>query len=88
MNIDSEATKTAERGRASGGLIITYNRRIYNKFKVLNKSSNYIFIKVTINKKPLIIGVVYVNQTSDTASIFNELDNLLSLFNDKHQDQA
>lgn len=59
--IYTNATKVKSRGRGSGGLVIFCDKNIQTT--VLNKTNNWIFIKVRVNSsESIIIGLVYFNK--------------------------
>lgn len=79
--IDVEGVKTADKGRASGGLLIAYSGEIYKDVEVLQTHKCFIFIKVIINKTIYIIGLIYINQTTDVNEIFDVIDDHIINFN-------
>ena len=84
--IDSLAIKTAKWGRAAGGLIITFNSNIYKNIETLYKSENYIFIKLNISSKVLIIGLVYVSPLKDLSCVINTIDEILTVIRNKFKE--
>lgn len=86
--IDIKAVKTATKGRASGGLLITYDVKKYSNVETIAEHNNYIFIKLSICGQIYIIGNVYINQATDTQVIFNELEELLQIYSELYKEAS
>ena len=81
---EQSATKTAERGRASGGLAIGLNNLVYTKTELISASDEFIFIKTMIGETTVIIGIVYINQKKNTKVILDKIDEELTKINNKY----
>ena len=82
---DRVAIKTAERGRASGGLAIALNNKIYKNTEFLCARDEFLFIKTNVNESIVIVGVVYINQKKDTKLIFSYMEEELNKISKKYK---
>ena len=78
----------AVRGRASRGLFIAYNIKRYSNVEVTAEHNNCICINVSICNQLFIIGNVYINQATDTQTIFNDLDEVLQMYSEVYKEAS
>ena len=86
--INIKAVKSAVRGRASGGLLITYDIKRYPNVEDIAEHNNYICIKLSICNQLFLIGNVYINQATDTQTIFNDLDEVLQMYSEVYKEAS
>ena len=75
--IDSPAVRKAIKGRASGGLMIALNNKIYKNAESLYNTDNYIIIKFNYLNVNIILCTVYINQTNNLEIILSNLTETL-----------
>ncbi|KAI5704191.1 hypothetical protein M8J75_002833 [Diaphorina citri] len=70
----AKAAKTVGPGRPSGGLLVLADKTLNSEIVI--ESLDYLFIKVRLESKPIIVGCVYL-QPSLNPNILTELDNAI-----------
>lgn len=83
--IDSPAVRTAERGRASGGLLIALNTSKY-KYKTIKITEQLINVEVKINSNNFnfILGVIYLKPDSNIELFCAEFNEIIILINNNY----
>jgi hypothetical protein len=71
-SVVTPAVKNKQKGRASGGIVIMYDKLIFKDVQILDSSQWWLFLKLTVANTNLqiIVAMVYINQNSTDFSIF------------------
>lgn len=75
----SEAVKTAERGRAKGGIAIYLDERSVG-YELLETSTSWIIVRLKWNNCKLLYGILYISPTTDLNFTLSEFGDRLSTF--------
>ena len=84
--VQCQGIKRAERGKASGGILITYNKYIYNKVEIFKIDECFIILKFIITNSVVFVCVVYVNQTSNFVDKLSNLSDFIQIIKNKYSD--
>ena len=75
------AEKSATRGRAKGGIICLINKNIY-KYKIINISQDYMFLRIKIKNLNIIIGAVYISPLKEIDIVLVKISEIICMLND------
>lgn len=79
----SPAVKTEKFGRPKGGLLILWDSRLF-KVNIIKSTSQYIIIKINVQNRNLIAGIVYLNPNSDIVKDLSELNDTINVIKNQY----